>query len=387
MSSEHALAQTVQTLLGVTLQLKKETRKNVEKMADELDCSFEASLLSAVERNEIEVLRVLLEPKVNPNVKYDSTLNLPAKAAPLFIASLLGHSDVASILLEHQADPNLSADDERTPLMVACRNGHLQVVDLLVLWEANIEKRDQDGDTALRYAVEHSHPRVVKYLLEAGADPNVIGSDGWSCLLIACCDNYLEIVVLLLEHHANPYHPAIGGKTCLMMASQNGHTEVLSKLLNFKFKGKGFSKELINYRTDDGWSTLALAYDQPKAVKLLLNHGADPNLATKDGWTPLMLACQKPGHPETVDLLLCHKADPNHKNQRGLSAYTIAHWNNNSSIMETLERAGAQPKSLLESKFATISKPNTGRSKQSSMSWVKKLANVGQRGRKKGKLH
>ena len=380
-----SLAQAVQTLLSV--KLKKETRKNVEKMADELDCSFEASLLSAVEKNDIEALRVLLEPKANLNVKYDSTLDRPTKATPLFIASLLGHYDIASMLLEHRADPNLSADDERTPLMVACRNGHLQVVELLVLWGANTEKCDQDGDTALRYAIEHNHSKVVKYLLEerdepngAGADPNVIGSDGWSCLLIACCDNYLEIVVLLLEHHANPYHPAIGGKTCLMMASQNGHIEVLSKLLNFK---KGFSKELINYQTDDGWSALALAYDQPKAVKLLLNHGADPNLATKDGWTPLMLACQKPGHPETVDLLLYHKADPNHKNQHGLSAYAIAHSNNNSSIMEILEEAGAQPEYLLEGKLTIISRPKAGRGQSSML--VTKLTTVCQRGRKRGK--
>jgi ankyrin repeat protein len=53
-------------------------------------------------------------------------------------------------------------------------------------------------------------------------------------------------------------------------------------------------------------------------VKLLLEHGADPNIKNKDGITPLHWAVFKSGvHVEVVKLLLEHGADPNIQNKKG----------------------------------------------------------------------
>ena len=46
-----------------------------------------------------------------------------------------------------------------------------------------------------------------------------------------------------------------------------------------------------------------------KCVNLLLQHGADPNIAEVDNMTPLLIACQK-GHNVCVSALLQHGADP-----------------------------------------------------------------------------
>ena len=208
-----------------------------------------------------------------------------------------------------------------------------------------MEALDEDHDTALRYANDRNNTEIVRLLLEsAHVNPNVYGKNDWSCLLVSCCDGQLDNVVLLLEHGADPYHQVKGGKTCLMMASQYGHIDIVRLLLDSK---RVDNKRLINEQTEAGWTALALSYKNPKIVELLLEHGADPNLHTNDGWTPLLLACQKDGsnvNVTTVQLLLNPKYQANieHQNRYGLSAYGLASWNKLKVIMELLDKAGAK---------------------------------------------
>ena len=78
-----------------------------------------------------------------------------------------------------------------------------------------------------------------------------------------------------------------------------------------------------------------------------MDHGADPNIATDDGWTPLMLACQRKGVPATVEVLLKYKPNLDHENNLGMSAYGLARWNNLNEIMTILEKAGARKRLLV----------------------------------------
>ena len=333
------------------MQLEEKTpKKNLKKIDDSLEELGHSSLLKAVEEvGETAALRVLLQLKLDPNVKYHSThCKAGTKATPLYIACQLGHTEAVRVLLEHQADPNISSsDNKKTPLMVACSNTHAEVVKLLLAHKAtDVEALDEDHDTALRYAHDRN-TEIMRLLLEsAHANPNVCGKNDWSCLLVSCCDGYLDNVVLLLEHGADPYHKVKGGKTCLMMAGQYGHIEIVRLLLNSK---RVDVKRLINVQTEGGWTALALSYKHPKIVELLLEHGADPNLHTNDGWTPLLLACQKEGIPATVELLLNpkHQVDIEHENDYGLSAYSLALWNKLNAIMELLKKAGAKKRSMV----------------------------------------
>ena len=96
-----------------------------------------------------------------------------------------------------------------------------------------------------------------------------------------------------------------------------------------------------------GLPLIALAYDHPEVVELLLDHGADPNIATDDGWTPLMLACQRKGVPATVEVLLRYHPELDHENHLGISAYGLARWNDLDEIMMTLEKAGAKKRLMI----------------------------------------
>ena len=353
------LAESANQLNSVMIQLRRlqkaeikneKTKKDLKKIADTLEEFFNESLLKVVEEaEETAALRVLVQLKLDPgpiNVKYHSTHGKPGTiATPLYIACQLGQTEAVRVLLQHQADPNIpSSDNKKTPLMVACSNTHAEVVKLLLAHKAtDVEALDENHDTALRYASDQtSGTEIVRLLLEsAHANPNVYGKNNWGCLLVSCCDGHLDNVALLLEHGADPYHKVKGGKTCLMMASQCGNIDIVRLLLNSK---RVDVKRLINEQTEEGWTALALSYDRPKIVELLLEHGADPNLHTNDGWTPLILACQKEGIPTTVELLLNpkYKVDIEHENDYGLSAYGLASWNKRKVIMELLDKAGAK---------------------------------------------
>ena len=333
-------------ILAETANQLEKTDKDLKKIVASLEEFFHLSpLMKAVEEDETATIRVLLQLKLDPNVKYHSTYGKAGTiATPLYIACQLGHREAVRLLLLNQADPNIpSSDKKKTPLMVTCLNTHAEVAKLLLAHRAtDVEALDEDHDTALRYANDQNSTEIVRLLLESPhANPNVNGKNDWSCLLVSCCDGYLVNVVFLLEHGADPYYKVKGGKTCLMMACQYGHIDIVHLLLNSK---RVDAKRLINVQTEEGWTALALSYDRPKFVELLLEHGADPNLHTNDGWTPLILACQKEGILTTVELLLNprYRVDIEHENNYGLSAYGLASWTKQMVIVELLDKACAK---------------------------------------------
>lgn len=56
--------------------------------------------------------------------------------------------------------------------------------------------------------------------------------------------------------------------------------------------------------------------DAPEIVESLLEAGANPNLQTADGNTPLHLAVRE-NAPQIIQILLAHGADPNIENRHG----------------------------------------------------------------------
>jgi hypothetical protein len=75
----------------------------------------------------------------------------------------------------------------------------------------------------------------------------------------------------------------------------------------------------------NGWTPMlhALHKQQPKAIALLLEHGADPNQTGGAGETPLMFAALD-NDTDTMRLLLAHGAQPNARSRSGETALDIA---------------------------------------------------------------
>ena len=126
---------------------------------------------------------------------------------PLIAACVYGRKDIASILLDNGADPDLLGDDRR-PLAAAIQKNHTEIVKLLlnsrrVDVNARSSPLSKNSETPLYMAAESGSLETVIALLEAGADPNIQAGREHSALQVACYGGSAEIVEFLLQHGAN----------------------------------------------------------------------------------------------------------------------------------------------------------------------------------------
>jgi hypothetical protein len=92
----------------------------------------------------------------------------------------------------------------------------------------------------------------------------------------------------------------------------------------------------------DGPSLVPLAREDVSFAKVLLDKGADPNSARKDGDSPLITAAIV-GNKPVVELLLDKGANPDHQNGAGYTALSEAVHQGDVSIVKLLLDKGAKP--------------------------------------------
>jgi ankyrin repeat protein len=166
----------------------------------------------------------------------------------------------------------------------------------------------QGGLTALMFAARQGHADAVKALVEAGADVNQVDpGDHTSPLLIAIINGQFDTAKYLLDHGANPNEAAANGATPLY------------DVLNCVWAPKAA------YPQPEAWRNQSIGYLD--LVKALLEKGADPNVRLKKkvwytgynfdqsgldetGATPFWRAAYA-DDIEAMKLLVAHGADPN----------------------------------------------------------------------------
>ncbi|NWU38412.1 ANKR7 protein, partial [Hylia prasina] len=118
----------------------------------------------------------------------------------------------------------------------------------------------------------------------------------------------------------------------LHLASANGHGDVVKHLA-----GKNCH---LNLADDTKRTPLmkAVQCQQEECVTILLEHGADPNLADADGNTALHLAVLSGNN---AGLLLEHNASGDAQNQGGYTPLNLAVSKQNEEMMECLLKKAA----------------------------------------------
>lgn len=128
----------------------------------------------------------------------------------------------------------------------------------------------------------------VKRLLEAGASPDIQdGSTGYTPLHIAAITRQDKVLKLLLEHEDSKNildKGDMSGDTPLIFAAGNPLTVNAELLLEAGAR--------VNVANNDGRTALhrAAIMGNPKLVKLLVEHGADPFVKDSHGRTPCYYA-------------------------------------------------------------------------------------------------
>ena len=169
-----------------------------------------------------------------------------------------------------------------TPLLFAARAGDLESVKVLLNAKANVNQTSEYGWTALLVATQNRFYRLGVYLLDHGADPNIANGGGWTPLYIAT-DNrnieggdyptrkpdmdHLDYIKRLFASGANP--------------NLRMHSDTETRTV--------FTHQWLNEEGATPFLRAAQSGDMV-LLKLLLEHGADPKIATDHGVTPLMVA-------------------------------------------------------------------------------------------------
>ena len=176
---------------------------------------------------------------------------------------------------------------ELTPLMYAARDGKFDAVRVLVDRGADVDAVSTDESTALLLSAINGQFDIAKYLVENGADVKLASMDGATPLFAVVNiqwarltfhpqpttkfekTHYLDLMTLMLDKGADP-------------------NARLKKDLWYIAPG-GAQKERTNASAITAfWK--AAAVGDVNGMRLLVEHGADPSLASISGITPLLTA-------------------------------------------------------------------------------------------------
>jgi uncharacterized protein len=322
-------------------------------------------LMTASRTGNPAVVKLLLDRNVDVNAR-ETTYGETA----LMSAASENHADAARLLIEHGADVNersnpLEYSKDRfglegvttvlphgswTALMYAARQGSLAVARVLADAHADLNAIDPDGTTALVVAIINGHHDTAALLLEKGADPNIADSTGMAALYAAVDVNTLGEVYGRPAHKVTDELSALDLMKVLFQHGAKPNTQLkLPTLFRAHTPGDGYLGE--------GSTPLmrAAKNGDAAAMRLLLEHGADPALTQKNGTTALMLAAglgrglgvfakdyaTDAEMLEGVKVLLDRGVDVNATNEKGETALHFAALNSD-AIVQTLASHGAK---------------------------------------------
>lgn len=233
------------------------------------------------------------------------------------------------------ADVNRSTADGATPLHVAVRGGDAARVQALIRAGANVNATTRYGSlTPLALAVQNGDAPMVDILIKAGADPNAVTLEGQTVLMTAARTGNAAAVKRLVQAGADVnIQEKWYGQTALMWAIAQNHVEAASILIEAgadvnarsgtaEAPGKiqGISSKRVSGLTPLLYAAREGSLD---AIRLLIDRGANVDLADPDGVSPQLYALMN-GHYDAALLLLEKGASPNLVDRTGRGPLFVA---------------------------------------------------------------
>jgi ankyrin len=357
---------------AVRFEHKAEAIKMIEGGADVNAPSVDGTtaLHWAAYNDDVDLVKRLLAKGADPNARNDYN------ATPMQAAAVAADPAVIKPLLKAGADPDSTAADGQTALMVVARSGNVEAAKALIDHGAHVNAKEHLRDqTALMWAAAKRRPEMVALLIKHGAEVNAqskmvvktrqetneggfgrpqdVQAGGFSAVLYAARNDCLDCIKALAAAGANLNLPNGDGETPLIIAINNFHFNVAKYLIEagaMVNKWDWWGRTPLYAAVDMNTVPNGGREDRPstdtttslEVIKLLLDHGADPNLQLKlfppyrhleddrgcdriltIGATPLLRAA-KVSDSAAIKLLLAHGADVNLPNVNGVTPIMAA---------------------------------------------------------------
>jgi uncharacterized protein len=335
-------------------------------------------LMIAARTGSLEIVNALIGRKASVNAT-----TRDAGATALMWAITGRHTDIIRALVAAGADVRTSTTKGFTPLMFAARNGDLDTTKLLIAGGADVNAVGADGTHVLPYAIMQGQETVALYLLEQGANPNAT-IDGVPALHAAAGSIAPWVNEWMRRHGVSmgPLAGALGGigpaisrvrlVKALLAKGADPDSRISTSAMFMSYIGYPKKGAFEPYATGTGdlkgatalWvaafsangGSFGISSGSIDVMKVLLETGANPHLATVDGTTPLMMAAGmgrgtfQPGlkrgartqsAEQAVTILLDAGADVNAVNEADFSAIHGAAFRGLNEVIEILVKRGA----------------------------------------------
>ena len=129
-------------------------------------------------------------------------------------------------------DPNSFGESQKTTALIAASlQGHSDTISLLIDSGACPDVSPPVGFVALVNAAGAQQTKAVKTLIQKGADVNAASSSGYTALINSIYSNNTEIAAMLCLHGADVNLTTKRGVTPIMAAVQVGNFDVIKMLM------------------------------------------------------------------------------------------------------------------------------------------------------------
>ena len=285
------------------------------------------------------LVRLLLKSSANPNTP------IATGETPLMTCAKTGSVDAVKMLVEYGASINAKEPkQDQSALMWAAAQRHSDVVKALIDLHADLKAHSKQGFTPIHFSARVGDLESVKLFLAAGVDVNILtqaadaapvrdeappgappggarntSTTGYTPLLVAVVRGQVDLALWLLDHGGDPNIMAAGFAP-LHWASTTWESFVANPVYGFDDPMSGIPNRQAKLRivkaliahganvnarmtkkqpsfatgyTDAVGATpflLAASADDVEMMRILLDAGADPKIATATNATPIMVA-------------------------------------------------------------------------------------------------
>ena len=188
-----------------------------------------------------------------------------------------------------------------TPLHKASATGDAVRVAELIGQRAAIDVKDEQGQTPLLLAIAGNHLEAARALIEAGADINAVASNKDTPWMLAGALGRADMLRLMIPKRPDFTLRNRYGGNALIPACERAHIDAIKVLLTTKID--------VDHVNNLGWTCLleiVILGDggsrHQEAARLVLDAGANPNIADRDGVSPLTHAMKR-GQTEIARLI------------------------------------------------------------------------------------